>query len=169
MRRLMTIWLVLAAAATLAIPAGATEDQETGHELLQDLAQVRSATATFHSIDNVIAAGHVLGWTGPALDHCIANEPIGAMGYHYFNHSRILDTELDPLRPEGIVYAPTGEGHVRLVAVEWIVPAELWHEAGNVGPPEVMGRELHILNPVLGWYILHAWVWMPNPSGMFED
>jgi hypothetical protein len=28
---------------------------------------------------------------------------------------------------------------------------------------------MHILNPALGWYILHAWVWKNNPAGMFED
>jgi hypothetical protein len=28
---------------------------------------------------------------------------------------------------------------------------------------------MHILNPVLGWYILHAWIWQHNPAGMFED
>ena len=28
---------------------------------------------------------------------------------------------------------------------------------------------MHILNPALGWYVAHAWVWMDNPSGVFAD
>ena len=82
---------------------------------------------------------------------------------------RILDTALDPLRPEGIVYAPMGDGTLRLAAVVWIVPSDLWHDAGNQGNREVLGQEMSILNPAPGWCILHACVWMPNPSGMFEN
>ena len=33
----------------------------------------------------------------------------------------------------------------------------------------MLGEDLGILNPALGWYILHAWVWKPNPSGMFNN
>lgn len=36
-------------------------------------------------------------------------------------------------------------------------------------PPTVLGHEMHILNPALGWYVAHAWVWMDNPSGVFAD
>ena len=32
-----------------------------------------------------------------------------------------------------------------------------------------MGQEMGILNPALGRYILHAWIWKPNPAGMFEN
>ncbi len=28
---------------------------------------------------------------------------------------------------------------------------------------------MHVLNPVLGPYIHHAWVWKRNPSGIFSD
>ena len=53
--------------------------------------------------------------------------------------------------------------------LEWIVPGEAWHAAGNEDPPSVLGEDLGILNPALGWYILHAWVWKPNPSGLFNN
>jgi hypothetical protein len=115
-------------------------------------------------------AGYQLGYIEPfLLDGCIAHPSDGAMGYHYFNHDMIHDTKLDPRRPEGIVYAPKRNGKLRLAAVEWIVPKDLWEAAGNTEPPTVLGQELHILNPALGWYILHAWVWMYNPSGVFSD
>ena len=75
---------------------------------------------------------------------------------------------LDPLQPEAFVYEPLPNGKLHLVAVEWIVPSELW-DAEHDDPPTVLGQELGILNPALGWYILHAWVWKPNPSGMFNN
>jgi len=36
--------------------------------------------------------------------------------------------------------------------VEWIVPVDAWEAAGNTEPPSVLGQELHVLNPALGWY-----------------
>jgi hypothetical protein len=58
---------------------------------------------------------------------------------------------------------------LKLVAVEWVVPGTVWDETGNPEPPMVLGTDLHVLNPVLGWYIHHAWVWKHNPAGMFAD
>jgi hypothetical protein len=135
-----------------------------------DLAEVRAATAQFHRVEVAEEAGHQLGYIAPfLLDHCIAHPTAGAMGYHWFDHDAIRDIGLDPLSPEGLVYEPGPNGQLNLVAVEWIVPVAAWHAAGNTEPPSVLGQEMHILNPALGWYILHAWVWKQNPSGMFED
>lgn len=124
----------------------------------------------YHRTERAERAGYQLGYQEPfLLDHCIAHPTDGAMGYHWFDHDGIHDLELDIRRPEGLVYEPLPNGKLRLVAVEWIVPAADWHAAGNDGPPELLGQELHILNPALGWYILHAWVFKPNPSGVFSD
>jgi hypothetical protein len=70
-----------------------------------------------------------------------------------------------------MVYAPRANGSLRLAAVEWVVPKNLWEAEHGVGaaPPTVLGHEMHILNPALGWYVAHAWVWMHNPSGVFAD
>ncbi len=67
------------------------------------------------------------------------------------------------------MYAPGPNGQLRLVAVEWVVPGNVWDGTGATVPPSVLGQNLHILNPVLGWYIQHAWIWQPNPSGIFSD
>ena len=42
------------------------------------------------------------------------------MGYHYINGS-LLDTKLDPARPEALVYAPDRWGRLHLVALEYVV------------------------------------------------
>ena len=162
--RRLAVALALVGAA--AAPVGAADAAPEGAEL----AEVRAATAKMHRIEAAEADGHQLGWQAPfALDHCISHPTDGAMGYHWFDHDAITDLALDPLEPEGLVYAPGPNGQLRLVAVEWIVPADAWHAAGNVEPPSVLGQELHVLNPALGWYILHAWVWKPNPAGTFQD
>lgn len=134
------------------------------------LANVREATADFHRIEAAEDAHYHLGLPGGALSHCIENPPVGAMGYHYFNTDLINDVStLDPLEPEAMVYAPGPNGTRQLAAVEYIVPAALWEAAGNTEPPVILGVPMHILNPALGWYILHAWVWHHNPAGMLED
>ena len=161
---------LIAAGAALAALIAPTVVAAANGRSKSDLGAVRGATAQFHRIDVAEQAGHQLGYIEPfLLDHCIAHPTLGAMGYHWFDHDGIHDIALDPLAPEGLVYEPGPRGQLNLVAVEWIVPVEAWHAAGNVAPPSVLGHDMHILNPALGWYILHAWVWKHNPSGMFED
>jgi hypothetical protein len=155
----------LATLSALTLPSAASASAGQS-----ELAEVRASTARFHDVHAAEQAGHQLGYIAPfLLDHCIAHPTDGAMGYHYFNHDAIHDTELDPQRPEGLIYEPRPDGTLRLVAVEWIVPKAAWEAAGSTEPPSLLGQELHVLNPALGWYILHAWVWKPNPSGMFQD
>lgn len=164
-RRSVVAALVLSSLATASV---ATAGPDNGQS---DLAKVRAATAQFHRVEAAEADGHQLGWRNPAIPitGCIVHPTDGAMGYHWFDHDAIDDISLDPLEPEGLVYESLPNGELKLVAVEWIVPADAWHAAGNEGPPSVLGQEMGILNPALGWYILHAWIWKPNPSGMFQN
>ncbi len=147
--------------AGLVMPAAASEGGE-------DLAEVRRTTARFHRVEAAIEAGYRLGYNG-LVTGCIAHPTNGAMGYHYFNSQLFDDPAIDPLLPEGLVYAPGPDGQLQLAAVEWVVPKTRWEAAGNTAPPSVMGMDMHVLNPVLGWYIHHAWVWNHNPAGMFQD
>ena len=109
-----------------------------------DLAKVRSATEKFRKIEAVQAAGYSLV---PDLDHCFDNPGVGGMGFHYINTAS-LDTALDPLKPEAIVYAPDKNGKLQLAAVEYIVPAEPW-DAENSELPQLLSQTFH-LNEQLG-------------------
>jgi hypothetical protein len=129
-----------------------------------DLAKIRVATVKFHRLQVAKDAGYDLR---EGLDHCFDNPGVGGMGFHYIN-TDILDLELDTLQPEAMVYAPGPKGQLRLGAIEYIVPAAAWDEAGNTHPPSLLGHHLH-LNKDLGVYILHIWLWKYNPAGMFED
>ena len=170
MRRLLTVLTMIGLVVAIAIPVIA---QGGGHEgNHDDLTGLKVATARFHSMTQVERAGYQLGYIAPfLLNTCIAHPTQGAMGFHWFNHAKIHDTEVDPLSPEAMVYAPGDDGELKLAAVEWVVPKVLWEAKHGVGaaPPTVHGHEMHILNPALGWYLAHAWVWMDNPSGVFAD
>lgn len=130
-----------------------------------DLGDIRRATAKYHDVEQAIADGYALF---PPLARCISHPTDGAMGWHYFNLELMADPGVDPLRPEAMVYRELPNGKLVLDAVEWVVPSPVWDETGNAGPPTLLGRDLEIINPALGWYILHAWVWYHNPSGMWE-
>ena len=158
-------------AATAAAGTGHADHQEH-HDHQAELAQVRRATARFHDLDAALAAGYELGWVNGSgnriITGCVAS-PSGAMGYHYFNPQLMADLTTDLLQPEALVYAPGPEGQLRLVAVEWIVRGANSNPPGVSEAPTLLGMPMHILVPPVGFYLTHAWVWQPNPSGMFAD
>ena len=128
------------------------------------IARVRAAVAHFHRVETARSAGWDLV---PGLDHCFESDA-GGMGVHYINTGLLMDTTLDPRQPEALVYQHRPNGKLRLGAVEYIVPADLWDAEGHSGPPRVLGHDLH-LNSDLGVYVLHAWIFTYNPAGTFED
>jgi hypothetical protein len=178
--------LVLAIAAVALIPAVASaEEQATAHDhaahaasLADELAQVRAATARFHRVEEAIEAGYELGWVNGSgvriITSCVAHPTAGAMGYHYINEDLMDDIVADPLEPEALVYAPAPDGGLKLVAVEWIVRGPQSNPPGvpaGAPGPSVLGMDMHILVPPPGpaFYLMHAWIWMNNPAGMFAD
>ncbi|WP_420628985.1 hypothetical protein [Candidatus Leptofilum sp.] len=135
-----------------------------GHSGHNPIQRLRAVTARFRSIPAAQAAGYDLV---PGLDHCFDNPGVGGMGYHYINLD-ILDLNVDPLRPEAMVYSTGQNGRLQLGAVEYVVPAAAWDAAGHSEPPQLFGHHFHF-NESLGVYALHAWIWKHNPAGMFED
>lgn len=140
----------------------------------QDLVAVaREATARFHDVDAARKAGYELGYVNGAGDRiitgCIAHPTAGVMGYHYFNKALIDDLVVDVGHPEGLVYTSGPEGQLKLVAVEYVVPGSGSNPPGVSQPPTVLGMQMHILVPAVGFYIQHVWVWSHNPAGMFVD
>jgi hypothetical protein len=156
------------AGITLATPG-------TQHEH-QEFAAVRLATARFHDVDAAIAAGYELGYVNGSgtriIAGCVsnlANPAAGAMGYHYFNKALLEDFDVDPLRPEALVYAPGPEGTLKLAAVEYVVPGAASNPPGVSEPPTVFGMQMRILVPAVGFYTHHVWLWRHNPAGIMAD
>ena len=126
-----------------------------------DLAMARQATAAFHSVPRAEAAGYastldVLG--------CFENPGVGGMGLHHLK-TDLLDADVDVAAPEALVYEMRANGDAKLVGLEYIVPIDAWTGAA---PPMLFDQHFH-RHPVLPLYVLHAWVWRPNPAGMFVD
>ena len=128
-----------------------------------ELRAVREAVH-FRKPQQAQAAGYDLL---PGLDHCFDNPGVGAMGYHYID-ANALDTTLIPTHPEAIVYAPQSDGRLKLAAVEYIVPVDAWTATGAKELPQLFDQRFH-LNEALGVYVLHVWLWFPNPTGLFQD
>ena len=87
------------------------------------------------------------------------------MGIHYVNGQYLKDDKIDIARPEAVMYEPTADGRLKLVAVEYITskgPASLDGQLFNFNSaPNRYG-----LGP---FYELHVWAWKANPHGTFAD
>lgn len=144
----------------------ASREQPRARMHASQLAALRGATARFHRLDVALAEGYT------AFGGCFADPAgSGGMGYHYVNDALVRDPAIDPLRPELLVYERRPGGALRLVAVEWITFVSAWHGAGNGAAPSLFGHEFEI-NPTLlpePFYLLHAWIWKHNPSGLLAD
>jgi hypothetical protein len=93
------------------------------------------------------------------------------MGFHSINGA-LLDASLDPTQPEALVYAPTANGRVRLLAVEYVVFQEPWIAEDGDQMPMLFGQEFMpvgfpIRYEIPAFLALHAWIWANDPSGTF--
>ncbi|HEY3522859.1 MAG TPA: hypothetical protein VGK63_04085 [Candidatus Limnocylindrales bacterium] len=137
------------------------------------LAGLRNATAPFHDVDAARAAGYTVQIFDLAGITCIADPGgAGTMGIHFLNPS-LFDDTVNATSPELVIYVPGDHGRLKLVAVEYLVLQADW-DAVNTSPPSLFGEEFHLTPAgnrygLPAFYELHAWVWHPNPSGMFHE
>ena len=95
------------------------------------------------------------------------------MGLHYVNGPLVMDGELDPTKPEIVIYEPGPNGTLKLVGADFLVLADAWN-AKHSAPPEMMGQLFHLFEApnrfgLPNFYTLHVWAWKPNPTGMFVN
>jgi hypothetical protein len=130
--------------------------------LARELADLRSATARFHSFEQAESARYDFLF----MDMCMFDaspDDLGAMGYHYVN-TGLLDGSLSISEPEALLYERGPGGQLRLVGVEYVIPKDAWTAPE---PPQLFGQNL-VLNGFDLW-ALHVWVWRDNPAGIFAD
>lgn len=111
------------------------------------------------------------GWASTA--NCVTGPDEGAMGIHYANFDLVVDDVLDPQRPEALIYEKRN-GKLRLVGVEFIVLADVWHAANPDVTPVLMGQLFHYNGSpnrygLPGFYALHVWAFMDNPHGVYVN
>jgi hypothetical protein len=136
------------------------------------LSTARSATARYHALDLALAAGYRVSPDAQGIA-CIDQPGAGAMGIHYANGRLFGDPALDAATPEVLVYEPTKNGRLRLVALEYVVLRDAW-DAAHASPPSLFGHEFHLVPAgnrygLPDFYELHAWIWKHNPRGTFDD
>jgi hypothetical protein len=154
------MWISLTAMSLCALTSAASEPAGA---LVNT---VRLATERFQDVGEATAAGYVDSLL------CVSGPEEGAMGVHFANADLIGDGDLDPQRPELLVYE-SKNGQLHLVAVEYLVLAEAW-DATNPTPPSLLGQLLHYNGSpnrygLPAFYELHVWAWKNNPHGMFVD
>jgi len=130
-----------------------------------DVQELRRATERFNRLGEAQAEGYAI------FGGCFSDSVQGGMGQHYANNALIADSAISLKSPELLLYETDADGRQRLVAVEYIVFVDEWQAKGHTAPPRLFNTDFHI-NPTLlakPFYLLHAWVWKQNPSGLLAD
>jgi hypothetical protein len=128
---------------------------------------VRDSTERFRNVRLAEAAGYALQFG------CVSGPDGGAMGLHFINGDLVMDGEIDPTRPEIVIYEPAANGRVRLIGVDYLVLADAWHKK-HAAPPQVMGQLMHLFTSpnryqLPAFYALHVWAWKDSPTGTFVN
>jgi hypothetical protein len=124
-------------------------------ECRRALSAAKRATAKYHHFQNALDDGFV------QVSPCVSVPGLGAMGIHFANFARIMNPNIEASEPEILLYLPDARGEMRLVAMEYVVPAPLAQ-----GVPVLFGQAYEF-SPERNSYELHVWAWRDNPSGIF--
>lgn len=128
---------------------------------------VRQSTERFKDVSVAEAEGYSLQFG------CVSGPDSGAMGLHFVNSLLVNRGELDPTRPQIVIYEPTPNGGLRLIGADFLVLADAWDKK-NPAPPELMGQLFHYFESpnrfgLPAFYTLHVWAWKDNPNGAFVN
>ena len=173
-------WTLVLAALMAAAPSRALAQALHSHaepiqEFLQDqksrggalVRSVRDATERFKDVNVAEAEDYHLQFG------CVSGPDAGAMGMHFVNGKLVGDGELDPTKPEIVIYEPQPNGQLKLIGADFLVLADAWN-AKHAGPPEMMGQLFHLFEApnrfgLPAFYTLHVWAWKESPTGSFVN
>ncbi len=171
---------LLVSALCLAAPCAAWAQSAMHHahqaaaeaEIAEFLAHGRAATARYRDRSVAIADGYRL--LGPDFP---------AMGEHWINPGLLLDGRFDAAQPAVLSYA-TFDGRPTLLGVAYAFPlgpgeapppfpGHGWHDhVGSIDEESVLLNHIvsgHGHQPGVRVAMLHAWLWLENPAGVFES
>ncbi|WP_420602806.1 hypothetical protein [Flagellimonas sp.] len=133
---------------------------KTKIESVEDqLKRVKQMAMRFHSFEQAAKAGYAEPFPFNPSPY------VPNMGFHYSNVS-LMDGVFELEKPEILLYVPNEHGKLKLVGVEYAVPAP----EDSMPPEGFIGDDDHWhYNPNVagGSWTLHAWVVMDNPDGVF--
>jgi hypothetical protein len=185
---------ILSCIALLAISANANAQNMKSSGLPSDaeLKSIRAATEKYRDVKAAIADGYILPMA-MCVDAAMEGLPpqLGAMGLHYIRPDLLkltgtqprvngAGTHMDFHTPAVLIYEPKADGTQELVAIENLVWAKPWKDAGNQKPPAFAGNDYYYMhdNPETAvdeahgfepHYELHFWLYKQNPAGMFAQ
>src|SRR3569623_3013082 len=120
--------------------------------------EVKAANARFADVAVAKSEGY-------AAIPCVSGIDGGAMGAHFVNQKLLDDPAVDIGKPEAVLYEPSPDGKLTLVAVEYIT------EKG----PAALGSQLFSFTNapnrygLPAFYELHDWAWRDSPTGVLSD
>jgi len=187
--------LVLALLVLAATPLAAQQEKAAPSRAptSAERAAVLKATQRFQDVNVALKEGYVPDPKGMCVTSEMEGAPrqLGAMGVHYFRPDLLgltgtaprVDgngTHTDFDTPGILIYEPEADGSMKLVAIENLVWAKAWEDAGNKTPPEYLGNQYYHMvdNPetpadeahgFAPHYELHIWTELPNPTGAFME
>lgn len=136
-----------------------------------ELAEVRSATASYNNSENAYDDGYVVpdetGDPIPLEDVPEEGHAVCGMGFHFINESHLGST--DRTVPQVLAYGLGDDGDLVLGAVEYVVPKRGEYESS---PPDLFthddgSEQWQEDSPFPGVWSLHVWVHNKNPDGVF--
>ncbi|MCF6120107.1 hypothetical protein L2449_25045 [Mesorhizobium muleiense] len=158
------------------------------------LAEIRQETERFRNVNVALAEGYIRDPANMCETAEMTGQPrkLGAMGLHYFRPDMLgitappnprvdgTGTHTDFGKPAVLVYEPQADGSLELIAVENLVFAKAWKEAGHHAPPSFHGvpwdtmiddpatpvDEAHNFEP---HHDRHVWLYRENPNGIFAQ
>lgn len=176
--------LALGHATACQLDDATPRDIEPGRSdvLHAQLELARVATAKYRDVAVAEADGFVSG------EECVFDPVLGTMGIHFAHEARLADPAVRIEEPEALLYVREG-GELRLVAIEYLqvilIEGVPYLGCGtqnntcppsNPPPPPRLFDRVSFEGPMAGhvrgmpWhYDLHAWIWAPNPAGMFAE
>ena len=163
-----------------AAPIDLSMSEDDLSRLVEQLDTVRAATEKFRDVDVALKAGYRQ-----------VTEQVPNMGAHFVHPILSLDGKFDPTRPEILLYVRDDDGEWELVGTSFVQalhlagfdhpeafagPLDNWHVHYELctGPTfnsrsatqAECRRDGGVWVPAYGWMI-HAWVWVDNPLGVF--
>lgn len=188
--------LTTVAAAALVIPGEAAriDASSAPHPGEPSLAEVRRATERFRDVKVALAEGYIRDPANMCETAEMMGKPpeLGGMGIHYFRPDMLgitsppnprvtgSGTHTDFRKPAILIYEPQADGSLALIAVENLVFAKAWTEAGHHAPPTFHGvpYDTMIDDPATSideahnfdlHHDRHVWLYRENPNGVFAQ
>jgi hypothetical protein len=102
------------------------------------------------------------------------------MGLHYVKGEFVNKTpllpngEIDPTRPQIVIYEPLPGGGQKLIGADYLILADAWDKDHPGNPPQLKGQLFHYFESpnrfaLPAFYTLHVWAWKENPEGAFVN